>query len=217
MDITLTSFSVEYNDAEVSDSAWKIEVITAGSFTLIYAVPKIAAAIMTNNGHRLGKANTRTGCLNDASEQVIFQMRHSGSIDRLTNDDDDECVPRGRESSQFTRYTYPKATIVLNKGEATQATGHCHYWSTVCLLMLLLLMRVEGAPHRAVRDGTRGGGGGGGGLIVLSRKILGHPGEREDYQEINSKTGLALLTSQGSTVRGPHGSGCQCRLVLLRI
>ncbi|KAI9538499.1 hypothetical protein NQZ68_014260 [Dissostichus eleginoides] len=28
--------------------------------------------------------------------------------------------------------------------------------------------------------------------------MLGHPGERGDYQEINSKTGLALLTSQGS-------------------
>lgn len=42
-------------------------------------------------------------------------------------------------------------------------------------------MRVEGAPHRAVGDGARGGGGGGGGLIVLSRKMLGHPGEREDY------------------------------------
>lgn len=48
--------------------------------------------------------------------------------------------------------------------------------------MPLLLMRVEGAPHRAVGDGARGGGGGGGsGLIVLSRKMLGHPGEREDY------------------------------------
>lgn len=43
-------------------------------------------------------------------------------------------------------------------------------------------------------------------LIVLSQKMLGHPGEREDYQEINSKTGLALLTSQGSALQCPHGS-----------
>lgn len=35
MDITLTSFSAEYNDAEVSDSAERIGVITARSFTLI--------------------------------------------------------------------------------------------------------------------------------------------------------------------------------------
>lgn len=37
------------------------------------------------------------------------------------------------------------------------------------------------------------------------RKMLGRPGEREDYQEINSKTGLALLTSQGSAVQCPMG------------
>lgn len=40
-------------------------------------------------------------------------------------------------------------------------------------------------------------------LIVLSQKMLWRPGEREDYQEINSKTGLALLTSQGSAVQWP--------------
>lgn len=45
MDITLTSFSGEYNDAEMSDTAYRIEVITAGSFTLIYVAPKIAVVV----------------------------------------------------------------------------------------------------------------------------------------------------------------------------
>lgn len=53
--------------------------------------------------------------------------------------------------------------------------------------------------------------------IVRAGRCLGAPGEREDYQEINSKTGLALLTSQGSAQQCPHGNGCQYRLVLLRI
>lgn len=40
-------------------------------------------------------------------------------------------------------------------------------------------------------------------LIVLSQKMLERPGEGEDYQEINPKTGLALLTSQGSALQWP--------------
>lgn len=68
----------------------------------------------------------------------------------------------------------------------------------------------------AVRGGGRSGGGLTDSLIVLSQKMLGYPGEREreDYQEINFKTGLALLTSQGSAVQCPHGTWLPIQTVI---
>lgn len=157
------------------------------------------------------KLTLQPGCLNDAGEQVIIQPRRSGNIARTTMMMSVLLMVGSRHSSHDTHIRRPSLSWTKEGRDRPQGAVITDvYWC------YLLLTRVEGAPDRAARDGRRGGGGDSG-LIFLSPKILGHPGERGDYQEINSKTGLALLTSQGSAVQGPHGSGCQYRPVLLRI
>lgn len=201
-------------------------VIIAASFTLIYVVLKIAVVgaalvIMMMAVAMVKRIQTDrlTGSYScyQCREAYISHLTHSGNTDIIRITTMKSVLLREKESSQFT-WCHPKAFAVLNnKREERQATRQCHYW---CALMLLLLTRVKG-EDTACREWSRIGavGGGGGGLWLWVDRLFNRSQsedarvprgereqEREDYQEINSKTELALLTSQGNAAQCPHGT-----------
>lgn len=115
---------------------------------------------------------------------------------------------RRNESSHFRWCRYPKASVVLNNKDQREERGHrgtviTDYWCSDAAGADDVDESQEGLDG-VIRNEWRGASTDS--LIVLSQKMLGCPGDAEDYPEINSKRGMTLLTSQGSALQYPHGT-----------